>query len=206
MILKYFILSALFFIASCATVLDGRKQQLAFDSNEKEVQIFVNDKFVCTTPCITDVKRKKNKIMITAKKDGFENRAMFIDGNLNSTTVINILSLWSSPFGASTDLSTGGMWQYFPNSIYVTMQKEPKTPSEKRAQLNQNKIRDFVLRNFDHLQTEAFQNEGMGEYIKTLANMSQLSENQIKSILQNAYAAPDATERVIGEHLNAMKK
>ncbi len=42
--------AAVLLLGSCATVINGRKQELSFDSNEKDTQIFIGDKEVCRTP------------------------------------------------------------------------------------------------------------------------------------------------------------
>lgn len=183
---------------ACASVIDGNKQQLAFDSNEKGVEIYINGAFSCSTPCLTEVSRANRKLMIVAKKDGFVDRTMFLDKNFNVSTAFNFLSIWTSTFGFTTDLSTGDMWEYQPNSIYVVINKEPKTSREKEKLEKQNQIRDFVLRNFDALQNDSFSENSSGEYIKTLSKMAKINELEIKSVMQNSYMAPDCAERIIG--------
>lgn len=194
----YISFAALLLGASCATMLDGTMQQVSFDSNEPDVQIFINGSFACKTPCIYDIRRKKAKVMITAKKQGFNDRTMFLEGNLNSTSVINVISLWTSTFGFSTDMSSGTIWMYQPNAVYVAMNKEPTTTTEKQALEKQNKIRRFVLQNFEQLQNDAFSDTGSKEYIKTLAAMAEISEPDIQTVLLNAYAGSDAAERIVG--------
>jgi len=188
--------------SACATVIDGNKQQLAFDSNEQGVEIYINDVLACRTPCLADVHRANKKLMIVAKKEGFQQRTIFLDKSLNSSVVFNGLSLSSSTFGISTDLSTSDMWEYQPNSIYVVMTKEPKTEAERQKLNKQNQIRDFVLRNFDALQNDSYSEQGTGEYIKTLSGMSKVSEIEIRSVLQNTYIATDCAERIIGLSLS----
>ena len=53
--------AAVLLLGSCATVINGRKQELSFDSNEKDTQIFIGDKEVCRTPCIVEVARSRKK-------------------------------------------------------------------------------------------------------------------------------------------------
>ena len=118
-------LSAILLLASCATLISGSKQELSFDSNEKEVKILINNKYSCTTPCLTKVERDNAKLMITAKKDGFEDKTIFINNNINIITMGNALSTIFSTFGLSTDLTSDAFWEYRPNSFYIAMQKEP---------------------------------------------------------------------------------
>lgn len=200
------LLPLLFLIASCATVFDGRKQQIAFDSNEKDVKIYVNDKFICKTPCIGEIKRKKNTLMINARKQGFEDRTLFIDGTINSTSLLNVISLWTSTFGFTTDMSSGSIWMYQPNAVYVTMTKEPRTAAEKQAYQRQNKVRDFVLRNFSQLQNDLYTENASQEYIQALAQLSGISAMEIRAALQNSYAGTDAAEKIIGLMLSNSPK
>ena len=179
-------------------MIDGSKQQLAFDSNENGVEIFINGRFQCSTPCLTEVKRSNKRLMVTAKKDGFNSRTLFLDKSINSTAAFNVISLWSSTFGASTDMTSSSMWEYQPGSIYVVINKEPKTEAEKKKIENQNMIRNFVLRNFDHLQAECFDSDCDGEYAKALIEMTKLSKLEIKSVFETAYVPSDCAERIIG--------
>lgn len=193
-------------VCSCATVLTGRHQQLAFESNERDTEIYINDKLVCKTPCITEVARRNDKLMITAKKAGFTDRTMFAEGKLNPMTAVNIISLGTSTFGFSTDATSNSMWEYQPGSIYVTMQKEPRTAAERRNFDYQNKIRDFVLRNFDQLETDTYSEQGNGEYIKALSGMTSVPAYEIKSVLQNSFAGADAAEKIIGLYVTIGKR
>lgn len=193
-------------VCSCATVLTGRHQQLAFESNERDTEIYINDKLVCKTPCITEVTRRNDKLMITAKKAGFTDRTMFAEGKLNPMTAVNIISLGTSTFGFSTDATSNSMWEYQPGSIYVTMQKEPRTAAERRNFDYQNKIRDFVLRNFDQLETDTYSEQGNGEYIKALSGMTSVPAYEIKSVLQNSFAGADAAEKIIGLYVTIGKR
>lgn len=191
---------ALFIVlcSACATVIDGNKQQLAFDSNEKDVEIYIDDKLACHTPCLTEVDRANKKLMIVAKKDGFQDRTLFLDKSINPTSAFNVICLWSSTFGLSTDLSSADVWEYQPNSIYVVMTKEPKSALEKRKLQKQNEVRDFVLKNFDGLQNDTFDEQGTGEYIKTLSGMTDIPVSEIKSVLQTTFIATDCAERIVG--------
>lgn len=196
---KVFVCSLIMLLCgACATVIDGNVQQLAFDSNEKDVEIYINNNFSCKTPCLTNVKRANKKLMVVAKKEGFQDRTVFLNKNMNSSTAFNVLSLWTSTFGFSTDLTTEDVWEYQPNSVYVVMTKEPKTAAEHQRVQKQNQIRDFVLRNFDALQSESDNLEGTGEYIQALSKMSNIAPIEIKSVLSNTYIATDCAERIVG--------
>lgn len=201
MIKNLFFIFVLFGISSCALMIDGTKQKMSFDSNEKNVEIYIDSKFACQTPCITDVKRGNKPIMITAKKSGFEDKTVFLNKNLNSSSAFNLLSVWTSTFGFTTDTVSGSVWEYQPNSVYVVVTKEPKTATERQNLVEQNKIRNFVLVNFDQLQSDIFDDSATGEYIKSLSQMTKINTFEIKSVVQKSYTAADCAERIVGLYL-----
>lgn len=188
--------------ASCASIISGSKQELSFDSNEKNVEIFIDNKFVCKTPCLAKVERENAKLMLTARKAGYDDKTVFVDNNLNVMVLGNALSTVLSTFGASTDLSSGAFWEYHPNSFYITMQKEPTTAAEKKQRDHENKIRDFVLRNYSQLQTEAFTPENSTqEYLKTLSGMTNLPESEVRTIIESSTSEAYAAEKIVGTYI-----
>lgn len=195
------IFCAVLTISSCAWVIDGKYQQLGFDSNEKDVEIFINGKKECTTPCMAEVRRGSEKLMVNARKEGFEDRTFFVDPQPNRTMFFNILSLWSSLSGFTTDMSSKTVWQYQPNSFYISMSKTPKTEAEKKIFAEQNKIRDFVLTNYHSLQNEVYQNPNNGEYLKSLSALTNIPTMELAAILQNCDDAPNASEKVVAKYL-----
>ena len=95
---------------------------------------------------------------------------------------------------------------YQPNAVYVTMTKEPRTAAEKQAYQRQNKVRDFVLRNFSQLQNDLYTENASQEYIQALAQLSGISAMEIRAALQNSYAGTDAAEKIIGLMLSNSPK
>lgn len=140
--------SLLLTVSACAWVFDGKKQEMGFDSNEKDVEIFVNGKPVCTTPCTAEIRRSNEKLRIVAKKDGFDERSLTVEHVTNKTTYFNVSSLGWSWTGFTTDYSSQSIWEYQPDSFYITLVKLPKTQAEKKLYAEQNNIRHFVLTNF----------------------------------------------------------
>lgn len=66
-------------LASCATLISGSRQDISFDSNEKHTRIFIDGKEVCQTPCIVKIDRENSQVMVQARKDGFEDKTIFIN-------------------------------------------------------------------------------------------------------------------------------
>ena len=189
-------------LASCATLISGSRQDISFDSNEKHTRIFIDGKEVCQTPCIVKIDRENSQVMVQARKDGFEDKTIFINKGPNPMSALNVVSTVFSTFGLMTDLSSGGFWEYSPNSFYVTMQKEPKTAAEKKQRAYENKIRHFVLQNYGQLKTEVFSSDGNREYIKTVAEMTGLPKSDVIFIVQDTDSEGECAEKIINAYIS----
>ena len=177
--MKNFILPILLALSACGTIFNGSSQDISFDSNQQGVQIYINGMKACKTPCVYPLDRQTGSFVINAKKPGFEEQQQIIKSQLSSIAILN-LTFWPSWL---TDVATGGMWQYNRNGIYIDMEKT----STNHAQLLQIKkdiaTRRFSLLNYNELKIEAASNKS-GEYIKSLATISNKPENELLSIIR----------------------
>lgn len=195
-------ITAAAFLSSCGTLFSSREQELAFDSNVKGVDIYINGQKACSTPCIAQVARSNKTLMIKAQKTGYDERTVFIEHGYNPIAVLNVLSGVTSTFGLSTDSTNDRLWQYAPGSYYVTMYKEPRNDAERRLYENADRIREFVLKNYAQLQTENFENNiNNREYIKTVAKMSKASDIEIRSVISQSLSESECAERVVEIYL-----
>ncbi len=195
-------ITAAAFLSSCGTLFSSREQELAFDSNVKGVDIYINGRKACSTPCIAQVARSDKTLMIKAQKSGYDERTVFIEHGYNPIAVLNVLSGITSTFGLSTDSTNDRLWQYAPGSYYVTMYKEPRNDAERRLYENADRIREFVLKNYAQLQTENFENNiNDREYIRTVAKMSKASDIEIRSVILQSLSESECAERVVEIYL-----
>lgn len=195
-------ITAAAFLSSCGTLFGSREQELAFDSNVKGVDIYINGRKACSTPCIAQVARSNKTLMIKAQKPGYDERTVFIEHGYNPIAVLNVLSGVTSTFGLSTDSTNDRLWQYAPGSYYVTMYKEPRNDAERRLYENADRIREFVLKNYAQLQTENFENNiNDREYIRTVARMSKASDIEIRSVISQSLSESECAERVVEIYL-----
>ena len=195
-------ITAAAFLSSCGTLFSSREQELAFDSNVKGVDIYINGRKACSTPCIAQVARSDKTLMIKAQKSGYDERTVFIEHGYNPIAVLNVLSGITSTFGLSTDSTNDRLWQYAPGSYYVTMYKEPRNDAERSLYENADRIREFVLKNYAQLQTENFENNiNDREYIRTVAKMSKASDIEIRSVISQSLSESECAERVVEIYL-----
>lgn len=194
---KILVLSLTILLSSCASLISGSKQELAFDSNQQDVEIYIDGKLQCRTPCIAEVKRGKEKMIISARKFGYEYQNIVVERRINVVTAFNAISLLSGTFGLSTDNSTGAIWEYQPSSFYITIRKEPTSLADKIKYQNQDKVREFVLRNYEQIQIEVFDyNNSSKEYLRALQKISLLEDYEIINIIKNSSNEVEAANRV----------
>lgn len=168
-------------LAACGTVISGSSQNISFDSNVKGVRVFIDGMEICKTPCVYPFERKAATSVITAKKEGYEDKQIILRSELNSVAILN-LTFWPSWL---TDVATGGMWQYNRDGVYIDMEKSDL----KGAALEQSKrntaVRRFALFNYQALKLEAASNQISGEYLTALSELSGINKSElIKTVNQ----------------------
>lgn len=194
-------------LSSCGTLFSGSSQEMSFDSNEPDVKIYVNGEYLCETPCVTDVDRKRKRARIQAKKDGFPTKNMQTDRKMNPVTLLNAISTVWGTFGLSTDFSSDGMWEYQRDSFYFNMRQEPKTKQEKELYEKEDKVRAFVLKNHPQIQTELFNGDGGSkEYVISLQKLTNLEIAEIREIVESANNEVECAERLASAHTQNLKK
>lgn len=170
-------------ISSCGTIFSGSEQIVQFDSNIKGTAIYINGFEACKTPCTYPIARQSSSTIITAKKEGYEEKQIVLRSSLNTVAILN-LTLWPSWL---TDVATGGMWQYSRDGVYIDMEKT----NLKNAALEQAKrktaIRRFSLFNYAELKIAAASNNKSNPHIKALAALSQKSPQEIIPIVNSTF-------------------
>ena len=192
---KLSILSVLL-LASCATMFSEKQQSVTFDSNEKNVSIYINNEKVCQTPCITHIQRSNNNVLIVAKKDGFEDKSIVLSSSFNPMSFVNALSSVTSTFGVSTDLSSGKIWEYNPNAFYISMHKETNNPAEKLRNQKTEELRTFILHHYSDIKLDA-QHEGQKEYIRAISEKTNLSTKLINEIVLESTNDIDLSNKIV---------
>ena len=168
-------------LAACGTVMSSSNQNISFDSNVKGVKIFVDGMQVCKTPCVYPFERKSASSVITAKKEGYEDKQIILRSELNSVAILN-LTFWPSWL---TDVATGGMWQYNRDGVYIDMEKAGLKQAELEQAKKNTAIRRFVLFNYQELKSEAASNQFSGEYLTALSELSGINKsNLINTMVQ----------------------
>ena len=208
---KTVILSCLMLTASaCGTIFSGTGQEINFDSNEKDVEVFIDGVRACKTPCTYEVDRSISDLDIVAKKKGFRNQQITLRSNFNKMAVLNLsfLTNWT------TDFAFGGVWEYKRNNVYIDMEKLSKQNasldnnlapnmeklSKQNASLDNNlapNIRRFALFGYDEMKIEAAKNIG-GEYISSLAAITKKDEVELIALINQTSNEVELAHKLTG--------
>jgi len=111
------VLTMLFVVSGCATVLKGSKQSVSIDSNPAGAEVFVDGSRVGTTPVAVDLKKNKHS-SIKVIKDGYEPQQQPLQKEYDMISILNAFWDWST-----TDLITGNAFQYAPDAYYFNLQE-----------------------------------------------------------------------------------
>ena len=188
---KTVILSCLM-LTACGTIFSGTGQEINFDSNEKDVEVFIDGVRACKTPCTYEVDRSISDLDIVAKKKGFRNQQITLRSNFNKMAVLNLtfLTNWT------TDFAFGGVWEYKRNNVYIDMEKLSKQNASLDNNLAPN-IRRFALFGYDEMKIEAAKNIG-GEYISSLAAITKKDEVELIALINQTSNEVELAHKLTG--------
>lgn len=188
---KTVILSCLM-LTACGTIFSGTGQEINFDSNEKDVEVFIDGVRACKTPCTYEVDRSISDLDIVAKKKGFRNQQITLRSNFNKMAVLNLtfLTNWT------TDLAFGGVWEYKRNNVYIDMEKLSKQNASLDNNLAPN-IRRFALFGYDEMKIEAAKNIG-GEYISSLAAITKKDDAELIALINQTSNEVELAHKLTG--------
>lgn len=178
---KKSVLASILALTACGTLFNGASQDISFDSNVKDVTVYINGVKACKTPCVYPVDRGSSTVVATAKKEGYEDQQQVIKSSLSTVSVLN-LTFWPSWL---TDLATGGMWQYSREGVYIDMEKSAKDHAELQEIKQNAATRKFALYNFNELKLEAVAKKN-GEYITALSVLSGKTLQDVVSDISKA--------------------
>ena len=183
--MKKTILFSLMFLSACGTLFSGGNQDISFDSNVKDVKVYVDGMEICKTPCVFPLERKSSTVVVVAKKAGYEDKQMVLRSNLNKVAVLN-LTFWPSWL---TDVATGGMWQYSRDGVYIDMERSNLKHSELQKVKQDVAIRRFALFGYSELKIEAASQQEKGEYITALSFLSGVDAKDLIQTVNKSHSA-----------------
>lgn len=194
---KLFILFPLL-LCACGTIFNGSTQTITFDSNVKDVKIYVNGQQMCNqVPCSIDVERASSPLIVMAKSDGYKDGVANVKSKINPTAWFNILWLYGSFSAATTDYAMGGLWKYTQDGVYINMEPEKMKHAEVKKFRKDSLIRAFSLYNYKDLQAEAAAHR-KGEYVQALSELSGVPADKLKPIIMKSQTEVSLAHNLTG--------
>jgi hypothetical protein len=109
-------------LTSCATILEGSRQEVSIHSNPAGANIFINGENKGATPRTILMKRKISARTVVLSIDGYENYEVNTKRKLNGYFFGNILL--GGVIGMAIDAATGAMYRITPAFIDVDLKKK----------------------------------------------------------------------------------
>lgn len=165
-------------LSGCGTVFCGQNQTVLIDSDPAGVKIYQNGRLLGETPLTTKLERTKSPLMLSAKKEGYNDQSVMLHSTLGMGAIFDgVFALFiTGTTGFSTDASNETIYAYSPDQIFVDMIKNGEENTY------DSKIKMFVTKNFDALHLEAANGGGMT--VSALAQMSGKSEALLMPVIQ----------------------
>ena len=110
-----------FQLVGCATIVHGRNQDLAINSNPSGAY-FEIDGYQGITPAIVPIERKLKDHTLTVSKPGYETQQIRISRQLSPWMAGNLLWGIAMPVGFGVDFVSGSAFKPDSESVHVTLQ------------------------------------------------------------------------------------
>ena len=139
-------------LSGCATMIDGRDQEMTFRSVPEGASVLINGREVGKTPYISKIDRKNDQ-MLTFQKEGYKSESLQLTTNTNGWFIGNVIFGVAGLVSSTTDASTGAMYQYSPSFYQVTL--TPLTASDQQAiAYRVNESKTFIVTNYARIASE----------------------------------------------------
>ena len=108
---------SLLFTAGCASIFKGTSQIVTFTSEPSGAEVLVDGNSMGKTPLTISLKKNQYSTVLV-KKAGFETISRPMGKKYDAIALLNVF--WDL---STTDLLTGAVYEYEPNSYHFVMEK-----------------------------------------------------------------------------------
>jgi hypothetical protein len=147
-------------LIGCATIVSGTSQVISVNSNVSGATVTLDGQPVGTTPFSGKVSKKAN--VLTVSKEGYETVNITMSKSFNAIFFGNIII--GGLLGSTTDLATGAMYEYAPNTFYADLKSKEQSQFDTD---NEYQIRKFAMVNHSQIAIDS----NNGEYMLALADL-----------------------------------
>jgi len=192
------LLTIMLVLCSCATIMNGRSQQIRVDSNVHGATVRIDNVVVGYTPFVGEIPRgRKNRVITVEAPDGSRQPQMMLVGFDQMKSLGNLLLglVYFSLFSMTTDYITGAVYEYSPDAFYFHLLDEYGNNTDEML------IRKYAMLYHSQIAIDT-QNE-KGEFINTLADMMNSSIQRAETIthIQTALEISQGDQLVFGDEI-----
>lgn len=123
-------ISVIVFLIGCASIINGKTQQISITSDPPEAQVAIDDADRGTTPLSMELSRK-DRHTITVKLSGYKTQEIALDRKVSGWVWGNII--FGGLIGLAVDAISGGMYKITPETVNARL-----TPVEDNTQAGAN--------------------------------------------------------------------
>lgn len=124
------VICALVFSSSCATIVNGTHQPVAFSSNPEGAEVFVNGTARGVTPTTVDLPRSSSDSTVVFKKVGYQDTTENLHTSISGYYFLNIIL--GGVIGLVLD-ALDGAWYGYDNSVAANLPVEVAAQSDRPA-------------------------------------------------------------------------
>lgn len=125
-----FAILSLFIFTSCASIIHGTTQDVAFTSQPAGASVIVDNHQECTTPCVAQLTRKDNHF-VKMDLNGYQEFQASLTRETSGWVWGNIV--FGGLVGLVVDAADGGLYKLTPREITATMAKSSTVASVEPA-------------------------------------------------------------------------
>ena len=177
-----------------ATIFHGSIQPIVVNSEPSGADVYVDGQLMGTTPVTLQLKKGKYKT-ITIKKECYEVVMLQLQSKMDGVAILNVF--WDL---STTDMITGNLWEYSPNSFFVKLHKDKeclKQWSFSYPYLNiktKDNLISFILIYFNDLKNKKRINDLKVLLISSCKNNKSIN---IYAILKQSITAPILVKKLL---------
>ena len=193
---KILFVSAVVLLQACASVKTGNQKFLEINSHPEEAEVWINDNYVCDTPCSYDVTGARNEIFrVSIRKEGYRPYHRKLEPKTNKEVEADLIMCLIPPVGLTmlgVDYYTGSMWAY--DEIDAVLYKDilgeaPVLPDLQRPLTPEAEA--YIQENFSRLKEEAFAVDGAKERIRTLSSLTSVNMERLTGMISEAQTSQE---------------
>ncbi len=181
-------------IAGCATIVTGTTQPMTITSNVAGAQVLLDGLVIGTTPFSSPV--PKNKTTLTVQKEGYQSFQLALSKSVEGAFWGNIIL--GGLGGSTTDMSTGAMYAYAPNTFQVDLKRTGETDNRFEQE---SELRRFAMLNVDKVSSDLARGEG--EHLAALLALlntriaKPIAAGDVRAIVSSSHGDPFAFGRAL---------